>query len=85
MWRPHIHARRENKEAKFWVDEIDVAFNKGFRGDELRKLQRIIEIEQHDILIYWYGFTLTIKEHPQGSAGCRKGINSVEDVQHSCA
>lgn len=38
----HIHVQRENKHAKFWLDPILLAESYGFRGKELREVERII-------------------------------------------
>ena len=51
--RPHVHVTREKYEAKYWIDNIQLASNKGFKGHELRKIQRILEEEHHEILAFW--------------------------------
>ncbi len=38
----HIHVQRDNKRAKFWLDPILLAESYGFRGKELREVERII-------------------------------------------
>jgi hypothetical protein len=38
----HVHAVRENCIAKFWLDPIRLASNKGFRDHDLNEIARII-------------------------------------------
>jgi hypothetical protein len=38
----HIHVQRERNQAKFWLDPVALADNKGFRANELRDIERII-------------------------------------------
>ena len=40
---PHVHVRRERKEAKFWLDGVRIEREGGFSGHELRAIGRIIE------------------------------------------
>ena len=54
--RPHIHVKRERFLAKFWVDDVELASNKGFKDHELRKIQRIVEEQQEGILAFWHDY-----------------------------
>lgn len=38
----HIDVKRDDNEAKFWMEPIEVAFNSGFAGHELREVRDII-------------------------------------------
>ncbi|MGE0445895.1 MAG: DUF4160 domain-containing protein, partial [Vicinamibacterales bacterium] len=38
----HVHARRERNQAKFWVDPVVLAWNRGFSPRELNEIRRII-------------------------------------------
>lgn len=40
---PHIHVERDEDEAKFWLGPVMLAANHGFRPQELRKVQRLVE------------------------------------------
>jgi len=45
----HIHAQRDRSRAKFWLDPVILAENRGFRAKELREIERII-IQNLDLL-----------------------------------
>ena len=30
--RQHIHVKRDDQEAKFWIDSIEIAYNRGFHA-----------------------------------------------------
>ncbi|WP_423824659.1 DUF4160 domain-containing protein [Salinibacter ruber] len=50
----HVHVRRDDCEAKIWLEPIEVAFNHGFPGHELRDIEEII-VEHHSQLTEaWY-------------------------------
>ena len=42
----HVHVAREKSEAKFWLDPVAVARNRGFRQPELNRIRKLI-IEHH--------------------------------------
>ena len=50
---PHVHAQREDKLAKFWLSPIALAASAGFRGHELRTLERLVREERTEILEAW--------------------------------
>ena len=39
---PHVHAAHSGRYAKFWLDPVDLADNRGFRGHELTELRDIV-------------------------------------------
>ena len=39
---PHIHVDREDLPAKFWLDPTQLARNFGFRANELRTIQSLV-------------------------------------------
>ena len=50
---PHIHVARDDFEAKFWLQPIALARNRGFAAGELRAIERLVE--QHcDALLAAY-------------------------------
>ena len=53
---PHIHVDRDNLSAKFWLEPVDLARNRGFRPPELRQLQRLVEAHQTELLEAWHDF-----------------------------
>ena len=38
----HIHVQRDNRQAKFWFDPVLLEESYGFRGKELREIERVI-------------------------------------------
>jgi len=50
---PHIHVSREDFEAKFWLQPVEMSANYGFSASELRDIQRHVE-EHCDRLIDAY-------------------------------
>ena len=43
---PHIHIEKDDKTAKFWLENIGLASNDGFTGKELKDLHVIIHENQ---------------------------------------
>lgn len=39
---PHIHVAHAGRYAKFWLEPVTLASNRGFRSHELTTLQRIV-------------------------------------------
>ena len=53
---PHIHVRRENMVAKFWLDPGGLQQAGGFSRTELNRIGRLVQ-EHHDTLLErWYEF-----------------------------
>jgi len=48
------HVRRDDSEAKIWLEPIEVAFNHGFPGHELRDIQDIIVEHHSQLMEAWY-------------------------------
>ncbi|MBI1939098.1 MAG: DUF4160 domain-containing protein [Ignavibacteriales bacterium] len=53
---PHIHVDKENKSAKFWLNQPALARNIGYSVKELGQIQNIIEEKQDLILEKWNGY-----------------------------
>lgn len=53
---PHVHVDRDDDSAKFWLEPISLARNLGFRGHELRELEKIIHDNQYKLLEAWNGW-----------------------------
>lgn len=39
---PHIHIKRDRQIAKFWLDPVVLAKNRGFPGHELNQIARLV-------------------------------------------
>lgn len=49
----HIHIRRDNQKAKFWIKPLRVADNEGFAEHELNQIKAIIEENRTAIEEAW--------------------------------
>jgi hypothetical protein len=46
----HVHVCRERNQAKFWLESVALAWNRGFSARELNEIRRII-VENHARII----------------------------------
>src|SRR5262249_7979707 len=53
---PHVHAERDDNVAKFWLNPVRLHHAVGFRAAELRRIQRIVEDHQAELLEAWHEF-----------------------------
>ena len=53
---PHIHVRRENKVAKFWLDPVVLSRGGGFNRMELNRIARLVGAHRAEFLESWYEF-----------------------------
>jgi hypothetical protein len=52
---PHVHAIRDNSEAKFWLNPVArLEWNTGFPGHELTRIRKIIEKNREYLLEKWH-------------------------------
>ena len=51
---PHIHVERDDDYAKFWLDPIALAANRGFRAHELTQLSTIVMQNRDLFLERWH-------------------------------
>ncbi|MGH9555331.1 MAG: DUF4160 domain-containing protein [Terriglobales bacterium] len=47
---PHIHVAKAENYAKFWLDPVSLAWNRGFRRNEVTALQESVR-ENRDLLL----------------------------------
>jgi hypothetical protein len=50
---PHTHVQRDEAEAKFWLRAVRLAWNRGFSGAELRKIESLTEEHEAKLLEIW--------------------------------
>jgi len=50
---PHIHVERANNTAKFWLDPVRLQRSRGFRRNEINRIQRLIEEHKNHLLRIW--------------------------------
>ena len=53
---PHIHVRRENMAAKFWLDPVVLDRAGGFKREELNKITKLVHEQRETLLEKWNGF-----------------------------
>lgn len=49
----HIHVEREGFKAKFWLDPIKLANQRGFKAHELRDVEKIMSRHWKEIMRKW--------------------------------
>ena len=52
----HIHVRRENMVAKFWLDPVALERARGFNRAELNTIARLVQEHGQTFLERWYEF-----------------------------
>ena len=50
---PHIHVKRDREEAKFWLNPVRLARNRGFSQSELRRVEHHVEEHEQTLLREW--------------------------------
>jgi len=53
---PHIHIEREARIAKFWLDPVRLQSSGGFRPNEIRDMQGLVEEHQEQLLESWHEY-----------------------------
>ena len=49
----HAHVQRDEAEAKFWLAPVRLAWNRGFCGPELKRLERITAEHEAQLIEAW--------------------------------
>ena len=49
----HAHVQRDDAEAKFWLNPVRLAWNRGFSGAELRRIERTAEENESRLMEIW--------------------------------
>jgi hypothetical protein len=50
---PHIHVRREDRIAKFWLEPVELAASKRFASHELREIMAIVLQRREEFIEAW--------------------------------
>jgi uncharacterized protein DUF4160 len=53
---PHIHIERDDNTAKFWLDQVRLRESRGFSRIEIRRLQKVVEDKQEQLLRSWHEY-----------------------------
>lgn len=51
---PHVHVDRDDLSAKFWLSPVGLAHNYGFGAAELRRVARLLEEHETELLEAWH-------------------------------
>ena len=49
----HVHVRRQEGEAKYWMDPVELACTKGFKPHELTEIEKILLEHRDQVLAAW--------------------------------
>ena len=52
----HIHVRRDKQLAKFWLEPISLAKDRGFNERELRQIAQLVIDHQQDLVEAWHDY-----------------------------
>jgi hypothetical protein len=53
---PHIHIKRDRQIAKFWLDPVSFAKNRGFAEHELNQIERLVVQYQQTLFEAWHDY-----------------------------
>jgi hypothetical protein len=53
---PHIHVAHAGRYAKFWLDPVNLASNRGFRDHELTVIRKLVEANRELFLERWNAY-----------------------------
>ncbi len=53
---PHIHVVRDIATAKFWLEPVSLVKNDGFRGVEIRDIERVVKEQATVFLVKWHEY-----------------------------
>lgn len=53
---PHIHIKRDEQIAKFWLTPVSLGQNVGFKSQELEQIGRLVAESQMTLLDAWHDY-----------------------------
>lgn len=53
---PHIHVKRDRQIAKFWLEPVSIAKNRGFNDHELNQVERLVVQYQQALIEAWHDY-----------------------------
>ena len=53
---PHIHVAHAGRYAKFWLDPVNLASNRGFRSHELTVIRKLVEENRKFFMERWNAY-----------------------------
>jgi hypothetical protein len=52
----HIHVKRDRQIAKFWLEPVSLAKNRGFKEHELNQIARLVVKHRERLLEAWHDY-----------------------------
>jgi hypothetical protein len=52
----HIHVKRDNAIAKYWLEPVSLAKNIGFKEAELKKIGRLVQRFKQPLVEAWHDY-----------------------------
>ncbi len=52
----HVHVRRDDAEAKFWLRPVALAWTRGFSARDLSDIRRTIVVRERQIIEAWHEY-----------------------------
>ena len=52
----HVHVERDGSIAKYWLEPVSLAKNRGFKEPELRKIEKWVQQFRQRILEAWHDY-----------------------------
>ena len=49
----HIHVKRDRLIAKFWLDPVELARNRGFSANEVNRIERLVHANRVLLMEAW--------------------------------
>ena len=53
---PHIHVKHDRRIAKFWLSPVVLVKNRGFAGQELNEIIRLITKHEAELVEAWHDY-----------------------------
>lgn len=51
--RIHVHVFKAGHECKIWLDDLSLAFNRGFKAHEVAEILRLVTARRAEIIEQW--------------------------------
>ena len=51
--RVHVHVFKNGSECKVWMDDLTIAFNRGFRAHDVAEIRRMLSGRRTEIVAKW--------------------------------
>ncbi|MEO0535879.1 MAG: DUF4160 domain-containing protein [Cyanobacteria bacterium P01_A01_bin.123] len=52
----HIHIKRDRQIAKYWLNPVSLAKNRGFRDHELSNIERLVKEHESTLVEAWHDY-----------------------------